>query len=524
MNRKRLFWIGIGLVILGGLVWIGSGITVGGIPTPANAQAGEAEQVAAFIGDLSASATASGQVLPQREANISVETPGIVTAVYVRVGDTVQTDDHLVQLDNENLTLNAASAAQMVDIAEARLTDLLEPATATEIAAAEANVASAKAALNDLLDGPPDLEIAASVASVKALEASVWSSAAELSNQQNNVTASQIAAAEAALLSGQIRLDAARDANEENPNQSTHDAMLAAEQAVASAQVQLDDLVAGPDVTAAQSSVVAANARLDGSQADLNATLAGATAVDFAAAEAALAQAIANLAVLVDGPTAEAVLAAKAEVTQAQLSLAAAQAQLEKASIVAPFAGVVTAVTVNPGEFAAGVVVSLIDSSSLEVVLNVDEVDIGSFTAGQPATVSLETWPDILFDSEIVRIAPKATYGSSTLVSYDVHLTLAHTELPILTGMSANANLITAQREDVLLVPNRTIIPDRAAGKYYVTVQQADSTTLEVEVSIGLRDDENTQITSGLVAGDVLQIGETAVNDFGSPPFGSNDN
>ncbi|MCP5095068.1 MAG: efflux RND transporter periplasmic adaptor subunit [Chloroflexi bacterium] len=521
MNRKRIIWTVIGLAVVAGVFIVGSRIRSGGSNDTANAEAGSAETVDAFVGDLSASVTASGQVAPQRDASISVESPGIVTAVNVRIGDSVQASDILVQLDTANLEIGVANAEQTVAIAEARLENLLTPASATDIAAAEANVASAQATLDDFLDGPSETDIALSETSVRSSEASVWSASADLASQRASITESQIKAAEAALLSAQIRLDAARETNEDDPTQATHDALLDAERAFSNARDQLDTLLDGPDVLAAQNSVAAASARLDGSQISLDTTLAGATAVNIASAQSNLAQAQANLANLVDGPTAESILASEAEVEQARIALANAQDQLAGTSIVAPFDGLVTAVNVNPGEFAAGVVVELIDRNSLEVVLSVDEVDIGIFAIGQAATINMETWPNQFFDSTIVRIAPSANNNNSALVSYNVNLALTETDLPILVGMTANANLITAQRENVLLVPNRAIRPERVTGMYFVNLQQADGTTQEVEVTIGLRDDDNTQITDGIVAGDTLIIGDTSVNDFGGgPPFG----
>ena len=145
--------------------------------------------------------------------------------------------------------------------------------------------------------------------------------------------------------------------------------MLQAQQAVGNAQAQLDSLLAGPNVNAAQNSVAAANARLQGSQIDLDTTLAGATAVQIANAQLTVAQAEATLADLTEGPTAEEIRSAEAEVAQAELVLAAAEEALADAAITAPFNGVVTAVYISIGEIASGPVVELVDSSSLELVL-----------------------------------------------------------------------------------------------------------------------------------------------------------
>jgi macrolide-specific efflux system membrane fusion protein len=78
-------------------------------------------------------------------------------------------------------------------------------------------------------------------------------------------------------------------------------------------------------------------------------------------------------------------------------------------------------------------------------------------------------------------------------------------DLPIRTGMTANADLITSERNGVLLVANRAITADRSAGKFYVHRLRGD-TVEEVEVTIGLRDSNYTEITSGLDKGDELVL------------------
>ena len=470
----------------------------------------ENEVVTAFIGDLTAEATASGAVLPRRQATLSVNTPGLVETVTVRVGDVVAPGQALVQLDAGDLALNVTHAEQTVRLAEAGLASLLEPPDETDVAAAEAAVASAQANLDDLLAGPSAQEIAISEAAVRASQASVASASADLSGAQDSIQESQIVAAQAELLAAQVNRDRIQEENEAGPNAANHQALLDAEQVLADAQAQLETLLAGPEVGAAQSTVAAANARLQGSQAELDQLLAGVAAAEAAGAEVQLAQAQAELAALIDGAPAAEIAAAEAEVEQARLSLAGAEAELAAATIRAPFAGVVTAVAVSEGEVASGAAVTLVDMDSLEVVLAVDEIDVGNLAAGQPALITLETWPDVAIDSEITAIAPGATTApDSALVTYDVHLSLAQTDLPVRAGMTANANLITAQRENVLLVPNRAVNVDRQSGTYSVNLVAGDGTQ-EVPVTIGLRDSQHTQILDGLQAGDSLLITNSA--------------
>jgi multidrug efflux pump subunit AcrA (membrane-fusion protein) len=74
--------------------------------------------------------------------------------------------------------------------------------------------------------------------------------------------------------------------------------------------------------------------------------------------------------------------------------------------------------------------------------------------------------------------------------------------------MTANAEMVTAERQGVLLVPNRAIRANREAGTYTVNLYHDDGTVDQVEVSIGLRDSRYTEIKAGLEAGERLMIGE----------------
>jgi multidrug efflux pump subunit AcrA (membrane-fusion protein) len=123
----------------------------------------------------------------------------------------------------------------------------------------------------------------------------------------------------------------------------------------------------------------------------------------------------------------------------------------------------------------------------------------------------------------VKSIAPSAGSGGNGVVTYDVQVRLDKPEnLPILVGMTANARLITANTEDALLVPNAAITANRQEGTYWVNLvkgvdENGAPLTEEKEVTIGFKDDDYTQILSGLSAGDQVLVGELAAPtiDFG---------
>jgi hypothetical protein len=160
--------------------------------------------------------------------------------------------------------------------------------------------------------------------------------------------------------------------------------------------------------------------------------------------------------------------------------------------------------------------VELVDLDSVEVILDVDEVDTGSLAVGQPAFVTLEAWPDRQLQAAVISIAPKAQAGAE-IVQYQVRLKADLADLPVRTGMTANADIVTANLSDVLLVPNRAIIADRQNGLFYANRLQGSEPAL-TEVKLGKRDSDYTQILEGLSAGDRLLIKQDEGIDFSSGP------
>lgn len=483
------------------------------------------ETVTAFIGDLAAEATASGTIQARQTAAVSAASPGRVTAVLASVGDQVSAGDPLLQLDSAELGLAVESAALTVRLRQANLDSLSASPEAADIAAAQAAVASAQANLDDLLDGPSAAQISLSEASVAAAEAGVASASAELNRAQGSIADSQILAAEASLLSAQGSLERIRETNEASPNQANDLALRQAIQTVANAQAAYEDLLAGPDSSSARGSLISAQARLEGSQADLARLRNGASATEIANGRVQLAQANSSLASLQEGPTAQALASAAAELAQAEIALADAQERLDGATVTAPIDGVVTAVNAAPGEYASGVLVELADLNSLELLLAVDEIDIGQIAKGQPVAITLETWPDLIIDGEVREIGPQANINPATgLVSYDVYLSMAPAEVGVKIGMSANASLITSAKQGVLLVASKAIRIDRTAGSYSVELVQGEQVT-ELPISVGLRTGQYTEVTGGLNEGDVLLVSNGApVMTFGNEgdggPFG----
>jgi HlyD family secretion protein len=565
-KRRRALWIALSTVLVIAAAVVGSLL----FRQSVNASEGaETDQSAtAFVGSLSSATSASGQLLAQREATLSFASAGgEVVQVHVQVGDQVRAGQALVELDSDALERNVRRTEQTLLIQQARLAELLEPASAEDLAAAQAAVSSAQTQLDDLLAGPTDLQRADAQAAVESAQAQLDDVLAGPSDEQLAQARAALVSARAAqkvaadlltaqdervllarqqLTMAEIDLESAKyfyDALANDWQQKEYadfspeaevyrDAQKAYDVALARFNLSLADIndtsyrAAQAQVAQAQANLAAlteenkvaiANARQQLASAQANLTdLTEDKTAQIAAARAQLAQAKANLVKLQDGASEEQIAISKAQVEQTQVALGNARARLQEATLAAPFDGLVTAVHVAPGERVNGRAIELIDPNSIEVILYVDEIDIGGIFLGQATAVTLESWPDQELQGTVTAIAPKARVQQQ-IVTYEVHITFDNTALPVRSGMTANADLVIAERTDVLLVPNRAISADRENGTYYVNQVQGEETK-RVDVTIGLRDSSYTEIKSGLREGDQVSLVEaTQELQFGPP-------
>jgi HlyD family secretion protein len=526
-------------------------------PAAANGVAAQ-DTTVVLVGALSDTVSASGKMVAQRDAALSFSAPGRVTDIWVEVGDFVQAGDPLAQLETDALQTIVRSAELSLAAQETNLAELLSPAEDYELVSARASVASAQAQLDDHLAGATELERADAQASLVSAQAQLddlleGASATELAQAQASLASAQAALeveqANYAALADQftvarVSLDLAavdlksaqyfydalkndwqhKDYADFSPEaetlqdaQAAYDVALARytlaaagldDSALSSAEAQIAQAQANLEALTEEQTVAIAAAReqVARAQAGLEALTEERT-TQVASARAKLAQAEASLINLAEGASDEAIAAAQAQVEQARLHLADAQERLDRATLRAPWSGVVSAVHVEVGEWANGLAVALIDADSLHLELDVDESDIQSITLGQPATITLETWPDRELAGQVTTITPRAQTQSG-IVTYEVHVQLDTQDLDVRAGMTADADLNTASQEHVLLVANKAITADRTQGVYYVYRRGSASgdDAERVEITVGGRDKDYSEVTSGLQEGDELLI------------------
>jgi len=232
----------------------------------------------------------------------------------------------------------------------------------------------------------------------------------------------------------------------------------------------------------------------------------------LAQAEASLAQAAYNLHQVRDVLHAAEDQVAVVESTYdaAVLGVEYAQRQLDKATIVAPFDGLVGMVSVEAGDIIMPptamptTIVHLIDPSVMELKLEVDEIDIPVLRLNQQAMVEVDALPGLELEGVVTAIRQTGDV-SAGLVTYGVTLEMdIPTRSGVMVGMSATADIIVGERSGVLLVSSRAINLNNM-GNSVATVMVNDERQEKI-VTTGLTDGYHTEIIAGLREGDMVVI------------------
>jgi len=198
---------------------------------------------------------------------------------------------------------------------------------------------------------------------------------------------------------------------------------------------------------------------------------------------------------------------AKLNLEIAELSLESAELNLEKAVIVAPFDGVVAAITITEGkEISAATLatpaISLVDTSEIELRGFIDEIDSAMVQLGQEANILLDALPDEEVKGEVAFISPIGTVRAG-VVSYETTITLGNPVAGLRDGMTATAKVIIERRDDVLLIPNKAI---RGTWENPAVLVLVDEQVEEREITLGLTDGINTEVLSGLEEGEKVVL------------------
>lgn len=153
---------------------------------------------------------------------------------------------------------------------------------------------------------------------------------------------------------------------------------------------------------------------------------------------------------------------ARADQSLAEATLASQKADLAKAVIRSPINGIVLDRKADAGQIVASSLSAPTlftiaeDLRRMELLVDVDEADIGRVKVGDTATFTVEAYPGRVFPAKItqVRFAPETTEG---VVTYKAVLSVDNSALLLRPGMTATATITVNRIADALLVPNAAL-------------------------------------------------------------------
>ncbi len=428
----------------------------------------EVEESITVISDsLLVTVSGTGALAPNRQLNLSFEFSAPVREILAREGQVVKAGDVLAVLDTADLEASITNAQVTLAAQQASYDALIAPPRDVDIAAAEAalTVAQAQAGAASLGADATQVEIARLQAEIARNQ--LWQ--AQLQNGLVFAQAQQ--AADAAAARG-IPVQPVGNAADNVTAQ-----MNSAEFGVQIADTNIEAAQNRPADVAALAS---ANAQIVAAQVQLDR--------------------------LLNGPTEMQLRITETQLQIAQLAVDQAQAQLQRATLIAPFDGVVARNNLVIGELPPqGAAMQLIDTGNFFVDVAVDETDIVDMQVGQVVSLRFDAVPDADVTGVVSRVAVTPTRAGQ-LVTYTVRVAIDPTDAPIRIGMTATVSITVRELPNALVVPNRFIRIDRTTQQAFVSVQQDDGTITDVPVTLGVRNETETEIVSGLVEGQVVVL------------------
>jgi RND family efflux transporter MFP subunit len=380
----------------------------------------------------------------------------------------------------------------------------------SSITAAESAVAAAQGQLDLLKRGGTTAQQTQLDAAADEAQAAVNAASARLDALRNGGVAAaraqaqaqkqqavgQVAQLQENLKTAQANLNAIKSGSLDVQVKSAQAQVTSATERMKSDQARLDVIERGPtdeDVKQAQSAVDQAQQQLAKAQLPY-------TDYDIRQQEQAVAQAAAQLQKAENPYTDQDVDAAQAAVDQAQAQLGTADLGLSETTVVAPVDGVIAERLVAPGALVSpqNPLVTLVPPA-IELVVNVDESHLGQVAVGQSVQLQVAAFPGQAFDGQVRSISPIVDSKTRTAA---VRIEPRGAEGRIRAGMFAELSIVTAQRQNALLLPNTAILSADTSPKV-VAIDASNSARL-VPVKLGIQDGSSTEIVSGLQAGQLV--------------------
>lgn len=471
-------------------------------------------------GAISEQVSVTGNTVPVGTVSLAFENAGTIAKIYKNVGDSVAVGDVIAKLDTSSLEAQLAQAQAAVGAAQAKLDGLRAGARTEDIQVSQAQLSKAQQDLANMYTSVPNTLVDAYTKSADAVRTQLSSffsnpdsSSVQMTFSSSNSQASADLKSKRPVL-GTV-LDAWQsDMPDASASTSTLDASL---KLAASNLMQVQDFLHTASLTAntavtpppgvASADVLKASATTAANETNTALTAVNTLTQNISSQKILVQQLQAALALKVAGASADDIAAQQAAVQQAAGSVQDIQARIAKSSLTAPIAGVVTVQNGKAGQIASpsAPLVTIISQGDLEIDAYIPEADIGKVAVGNNVTITLDAFQGESFDGKVFFIDPAETIQNG-VVDYKVKVSFVKPDARIKSGLTANLSIETKKKDAVLVLPQYAVIQSDQGA--YVKILEGGVAT-QTPVTLGIQDQSGSvEVTSGVSEGDqVIVVG-----------------
>ena len=200
---------------------------------------------------------------------------------------------------------------------------------------------------------------------------------------------------------------------------------------------------------------------------------------------------------------------AQTQLTQAQASLHAVEAQFAYSQIRAPRDGTLISRYVERGSVVqpGKALMDLAPAGDTQIVVQIDEQNLGLLKVGQKANVSADAYPKENFEAKLIYVNPAVDPGRGTI---EVKLTVASPPAYLRQDMTVSVEIEVAHRSQAVVV-DAAVVRDISGKPWGMKLE--DGRAKRISINLGAIGDKTVEIVSGLQPGDQLVRGNAALVD-----------
>ncbi|MDP1688745.1 MAG: efflux RND transporter periplasmic adaptor subunit [bacterium] len=473
--------------------------------------------ISATSGSVIQEVSVTGKVKSSLTADLSFEKSGKISNTYVKVGDKVMTGEPLVALENRDVSAALSQANAELQVDQAKLDEILKGTRKEDIQVKQSELDKSKHDLENYYDNVKNVSENAYIKAddaVRIKTAGIFSGFKSSVYQFTYTTCAYNAESDARNL--RLKSETVLD-NWKNEIDSITSATsrFDLENILVHTTTNLDvvrtllqkineTLVTGctisdtslntyrTNISLARTNIITASENVTGLSQSIG-------------SQKLTIQKIQNeLDLKLAGSTAEEVKAQEAQVMFSKARVQSAQAEVSKTIIYAPFSGVISKQDAKIGESASmnQKLVSILSDYEFEIEAFLPEADFTKVNIGDIAKVTLDAYgSDVVFEAKVAFIDPGETVLEG-VPTYKTIFRFTKIDNRIRSGMTANVDIETARKENVITIPQRSIIT--RDGIKYVKILN-NSLVEEIQVTTGLKGSKgDIEVLSGILVGDQI--------------------